>query len=299
MFERDADGRLKRIEYRGKYLRASRTGGLALRARTKAAGVNLTANTAHGVRVSTGIAKGTQAAFQNGRFILRGRYGEGPTKLNLSKSGVSVSTKTETGTINWFKPGYSSVKIGGVQMRGKKAVYIQLVVGLIQAVFYLALFLAQAAVLLLQALYWLAVRLWNEGRQLFERGKAKRLEPLEDTWMRALEERPLEEIEAAMDLAFLELAAGRALERGAATSSAEAGALVLRLLEGASLKPPRDLELLFGCLARTYAARAGDADTLEKFFALDEQAREAGSRTRLQDRLLGVYAESCGIEQGA
>ena len=295
MLECDADGRLKRIEYCGKHLRASRTGGVALRAQTKAAGVNLTANTARGVRVSTGIAKGTQAAFQNGRFILRGRYGEGPTKLNLSKRGVSVSTKTETGTINWFKPGYSSVKIGGVQMRGKKAVYIQLVVAMIQVVFYLVLFLAQAAVLLLQALYWLGVRLWNRGRQLFERGKAKRLEPLEDTWMRALEERPLEEIKAAMDLAFLELAAGRALERGSATSSAEAEALLLQLLDGATLKPPRDLEMLFGCLARTYAARVSDADTLETFFALDEQAREAGQRTRLQDRLLGVYAESVGV----
>jgi hypothetical protein len=28
LFEKDADGRLKRIEYRGRHLRASRTGGV-------------------------------------------------------------------------------------------------------------------------------------------------------------------------------------------------------------------------------------------------------------------------------
>jgi hypothetical protein len=115
------DGRLQRIEYRGKYLRVSRSGGIALRAQTKAAGINFTANSAHGLRASTRVAKGTQVAFQNGRFVLRGRYGEGPTKLNLSKSGVSVSTKTEIGTVNWFKPRYSSAKIGGIHVRGKNA----------------------------------------------------------------------------------------------------------------------------------------------------------------------------------
>ena len=91
---RDADGRLKRIEYRGKYLRESRTGGVSSRAQTKLAGLNLTANTQHGFRVSTRVAKGTNVGFQNGRFVLRGRYGKGRTKLNLSKSGVSVSSKT-------------------------------------------------------------------------------------------------------------------------------------------------------------------------------------------------------------
>jgi hypothetical protein len=67
---------------------------------------------------------------------LRGRYGKGPTKLNLSKSGVSVSAKNEFGAFGWIKPNRSSVKLGGVQIRGKNAAIIQM----IYAVFPLALF---------------------------------------------------------------------------------------------------------------------------------------------------------------
>jgi hypothetical protein len=54
------------------------------------------------------VAKGTQVAFQNGRFVLRDRLGKKPKKLNSWKSGVSVSTKTKIGTGNWFKPRYLS-----------------------------------------------------------------------------------------------------------------------------------------------------------------------------------------------
>ena len=116
----DEYGRQKRIEHRGKYLRASRTGGVSLRAQTKAAGLNVTGSTGRGIRVSTRAAKGTNVALQNGRFRLRGRYGKGPTKLNLSKSGASVSTRNALGTFNWINPNRSSAKIGGVQMREKK-----------------------------------------------------------------------------------------------------------------------------------------------------------------------------------
>src|SRR6056297_1748477 len=96
--EKDSDGRQKRIEHRGRHLRISRTGGVAVREQIKVAGLNLTANSKHGVRATTRIAKGTNAGFQNGNFRLRGRYGKGPTKLNLSKSGISASTKTAIGT---------------------------------------------------------------------------------------------------------------------------------------------------------------------------------------------------------
>ena len=136
-----SDNRLKRIEYRGKYLRASRTGEVSLRAQGKASGVNFAINSKHGTRVSTRIAKGTNVGFQKGNFFIRGRYGKGPTKLNLSKSGVSVSTKTSVGTLNWFKPRYSSAKIGGVQFRGDNALIVQSVVSLFQ-LFYLLLNLA-------------------------------------------------------------------------------------------------------------------------------------------------------------
>ena len=63
--EKDEFGKQKRIEYRGKHLRVSRTGGIALRAHVKAKGINITGNTKRGVWVSTKIAKGTQIAFQN------------------------------------------------------------------------------------------------------------------------------------------------------------------------------------------------------------------------------------------
>jgi DNA uptake protein ComE-like DNA-binding protein len=124
--KKDKDGKQRRIEHRGKNLRISRTGGVALRAQIKAARLNVTANSKHGLRVSTGLGKGTQVALQNGRFVLRGRYGRGPTRLNLSKSGMSVSTRNSIGTFNWVKPKRSSVKIAGVQLRGKKAANIQL-----------------------------------------------------------------------------------------------------------------------------------------------------------------------------
>ena len=116
--------RMKRIEYRGKHLRASRTGGLSLRAQTKASGVNLTVNSRHGLRVSKRIAKGTNIALQNGHLRIQGRYGKGPTKLNVSKSGFSISTKNELGTFNWIKPRYSSATIAGINVRGRNALMV-------------------------------------------------------------------------------------------------------------------------------------------------------------------------------
>lgn len=143
--EKDRDGRQKRIEHRGRYLRVSRTGGVAIREQLRVGGLNLTANSKHGIRVSSKVAKGTNAGFQNGNFRLRGRYGKGPTKLNLSKSGFSVSTKNAIGTLNWMKPNRSSVKLAGIQIRGKNAAAIQAV----YAVFALAAFAVQLAVVCL------------------------------------------------------------------------------------------------------------------------------------------------------
>jgi len=153
--EKDRDGRQKRIEHSGRYLRASRTGGISLRAQTRVAGVNLTANSSHGLRVSTRLAKNTQVAMQNGRFVLRGRYGTDAARFNLSKSGVTVSSKTPVGSFNWIKPGRSSFKMGGVQVRGHKAAYLQAV--------YLVLAAGVGAVLF-------AVRLLTQALQLTARG---------------------------------------------------------------------------------------------------------------------------------
>ncbi|MFO8065507.1 MAG: DNA-binding protein, partial [Spirochaetia bacterium] len=156
----DQYGRQKRIEHRGKYLRASRTGGVSLRAQTKAAGLNVTGNTKRGIRLSTRAAKGTNVAFQNGRFRLRGRYGKGPTKLNLSKSGMSVSTRNALGTFNWTKPNRSSAKIAGVQMRGKKAANLQLIYLVVMLVVNLVKLAAILLVGLAQALVVIARAVW-------------------------------------------------------------------------------------------------------------------------------------------
>tara|TARA_R110001606_G_scaffold361754_3_gene514951 strand:+ start:4381 stop:5310 length:930 start_codon:yes stop_codon:yes gene_type:complete len=123
----NTEGRLKRVEYKGKNLRVSRTGGVALRHSVKVKSINVTANTNQGLRLSKRISKGTQVGFQNGQFLLRGRYEKGPAILNLSKSGVTVSSKNKHGTYNWVKPKRSSFTFAGVNVRGKKAVQLHIV----------------------------------------------------------------------------------------------------------------------------------------------------------------------------
>ena len=282
LLKKDADGRLKRIEYRGRHLRASRTGGVALRTQTRAAGINLTANTARGTRVSTRIAKGTQAAFQNGHFVLRGRYGDGPNKVNLSKSGVSVSSKTEIGTVNWFKPRYSSAKIGGIQVRGKNAVYLHLIVGLFQLAAYFLIFLAQALVLLVQGLYWLGMQIYLGTGALLARLRERQLSPIEDRWRAKMDGWDSDHLQAALDYVFLELATGQALEpKGMNGENKDTVMQIAELLGDCLLKPPRDLELLFACLAARYADQTSPDQCLDHLLELDERAAN-----RLQERLL-------------
>ena len=137
---KDKDAKQVRIEHRGKYTRASRTGGVALRAEKKLGPVNATANTSDGIRLSSRVARGTRVALQNGRFRLIGRWNAGPFRFNLSKTGVSASVKNRAGTFNFLKPQYSSFKIAGVQLRGKKAAQIQLIYMSIMAAVFLAVF---------------------------------------------------------------------------------------------------------------------------------------------------------------
>lgn len=163
--ESDRDGRQKRIEHTGRYLRASRTGGVSLRAQTRVSGVNLTANTNHGLRVSTRLAKNTQVAFQNGRFVLRGRYGSDAAKVNLSRSGLTVSSKTPVGTVNWIRPGRSSFKLAGIQLRGHKAAWLQALYGVFALVFALVALVFQVLAVLFQ-LVMRAVGYFVARRQL-------------------------------------------------------------------------------------------------------------------------------------
>jgi len=137
---KDKDGKQVRIEHRGKYTRASRTGGVALRAEKKLGPVNATANTSDEIRLSSRVTRGTRVALQNGRFRLIGRWNAGPFGFNLSKTGVSASVKNRAGTFNFLKPQYSSFKIAGVQLRGKNAAKFQLIYMSIMAAVFLAVF---------------------------------------------------------------------------------------------------------------------------------------------------------------
>jgi hypothetical protein len=116
---------LKRAEVKvhsddSKYrLRASRTSGVNASVKL---GRNATYNTKHGFRVSKTI-KGLTLGLRRGGTILRGRWSNSNNllNLNLSKSGFSFSTSSRFGTFNWTKPNYSSFKLAGIQLRGKKA----------------------------------------------------------------------------------------------------------------------------------------------------------------------------------
>jgi len=100
-------------------------------------------------------------ALQNGRLVLRGRYGGGPTKLNLSKTGMTVSARNELGSFNWVKPNRSSAKLFGVQVRGKKAVYAHVAYLAITAV---VLCIQALAVIALKVGQWVWVGLQYTGR---------------------------------------------------------------------------------------------------------------------------------------
>ena len=147
--KKDEDGKQVRIEHRGKYTRASRTGGVAVRAEEKVGPLNLTANSSKGLRASTRVANGTRMALQNGRFQLIGRWRAGPLGFNQSKTGVSASVKNKAGTFNFLKPQYSSFKFAGVQLRGKKAAQLQVIYMLITAAVVLLAFIARAGIYLL------------------------------------------------------------------------------------------------------------------------------------------------------
>ena len=159
--KKDKDGKQVRIEHRGKHLRASRTGGVALRTEKKIGPVNLTANTAKGLRASTRVSNGMRIALQNGRTQLIGRWQNGPLNVNLSKTGLSASVKNKAGTFNFLKPQYSSVKFAGVQLRGKNAAYIQIVYLLIAATALAIIFLAKLLIFILWLLSLSALFTWD------------------------------------------------------------------------------------------------------------------------------------------
>ena len=117
----------KRIEVRGENIRISRTGGVSATKTIAGDGYGATINTKHGLRLHKRIAKGTRMGFQNGNFQLIGRFSKGPFDFNVSKSGLSSSIRNKRGSYNILKPNYSSFKLGGIQLRGKKAANLQMI----------------------------------------------------------------------------------------------------------------------------------------------------------------------------
>jgi len=318
--QRDKNGRLSRIEYRGKQLRVSRTGGVSLREQTQVAGLNLTVNSEHGTRVSTRVARGTNVGFQNGRFVLRGRYGKGATKLNVSKSGVSVSSKTSVGTFNWFKPRYSSAKIAGIQVRGKNAVLINGVVAAFQLVFLLIGAIFVALVWLFQGTYWLIRKLFGMTQMKIRQRRQRRIEAFEKRWGQAWSQRPEGVLLAGMTHLLFSVATGAAQRHlntiqnilSAVPSAGTAHSLlhsvspqaervgielVETMLMERGLKPALLIETLFGTTVEAYRKQVDETRLLATFIGLDEAIVALGDRNQLQENLLTVYAYTCGIVQ--
>lgn len=182
--KKDKDGKQVRIEHRGKYTRASRTGGVSVRAEKKVGPVNATINSSKGLRLSSRVANGTRVALQNGKFRLIGRWNAGPMGFNLSKTGVSASVKNKAGTFNFIKPQYSSFKIAGVQMRGKKAAQLQLIYMAIMGVVFVMIFAFKLIVFVAWVL-WLPIALMFDLITGFVRG----ILGLNDAEMRYTEKR--------------------------------------------------------------------------------------------------------------
>lgn len=321
----DEYGHQRRIEHRGRNLRASRTGGVALRAQARAAGVNVTANTSTGFRASSTPLKNTQVALQNGRFVLKGRYSAGPFNLNLSKSGVSVATRNELGSFNWLQPRRSSAKWAGIQVRGQKAAYIQAVymllvaaTTLLQLLLRLVLWLGQALLALLGLLYRLVLATPYALRVLRRRLRNRRLEgritDVEALFTAAPGEWTRADLLAGLLLILAGWGRGRkavsAAEALLPTLEAMAADAVIR--EAAPVLSPvaRRLEVArneagdeaddiphtcAALLGRQMVSRLSPETTAEAILQADEFALEQGPRTRLQQALLEILTDFAGI----
>lgn len=302
--EKDKDGRQKRIEHTGRYLRVSRTGGVALRAHVKAGGINITGNTRHGLRLSTRLAKNTQIAMQNGRFILRGRYGSDAARINLSKTGVTVSTKTPIGAINWVKPGRSSVKIAGVQMRGQKAAVMQLI-------YLVWMAIASSLRMIFGGLNAVVQMLHSKERLGLALDEVKPVgEALIQQLNVDLTQEPARDLFAG--LVFIVTALGRgqtqfqpnelgmpkpqtAVEHALLDDMTVAGTQIVGWLN-ARVDDPLAILGVMQQLAVALAARADTGFKSEALLSLDDACLASGPRTVLQDEMIDLLAEIFAVD---
>lgn len=321
---KDKHGKQRRIEHRGKYLRASRTGGIALRAQAQALGANLTANTQHGFRVSTTPLKYTQVALQNGRFVLRGRYGSGPFRFNLSKTGLSVSARNRLGSFNLLKPQRSSAKILGIQLRGKNAAGLQIAYMAIAAAISAIGLLIQLLATFIQLLgaassivYRLALATPYAFRILLRKIRNKRVAKqtsrLEkqigvqvDGWNKeqlsaatllilAVWGRGQDARKASPELDCLVAEHGQdSLMEGSHDTLPDVAETLENFRETRPSKP--DLSLpIFALIARRLPNKLTDNELAEVVLQADEIALKEVIRTVLQERMLEVLADFAGL----
>jgi DNA uptake protein ComE-like DNA-binding protein len=316
IFQKGSDGKQKRIEHRGKYARLSRTGGVSLRKQAKVAGVSVTANTMQGVRVSKRIAKNTRVAVQNGRFVLQGHYDSGPARLHISKTGATVSSRNALGAFNWVKPNRSSVKIAGIQLRGKNAAGIQVVYMLFSAVFYSIKFLGLA---LIQA-FALTIAIPSGFNALKQRVNdaqfARRLIKARVLLQPSIRNWQSTELLAAVLLILAGWGRGMRAEDAAhhiaqylqqqpdnllllqstlpvLHSSAQQ---LERLRAGYEDKAAGDPRVMMALLTQQLAGILSPEDTAEALLSVEELALALGARTVFQDELVQVFAEFAGLQ---
>lgn len=292
-----------RIEHRGRNLRLSRTGGVALRQEVRAGRIGLTANTSHGLRISTALGPGTQVAMQGGRFVLRGAYGSGPMRLNLSKSGLSASLASGVGRLNLTHPGRSSAKLFGMQVRGQNAVWMN-VAAMLAAFAVLVVKLVVLAVIALgRALVWLVGIMAAGVRQLAARWRLHQQERVFQALMDTVDAR-------ADQLSHSDWAAAMPQTEGDAVALLEY-LLDLNRREGddrpVGAAPgficSRDVAALEMLDQLALARRAADVALIgkpeevvvEQLLLLDDRCVEGGGRSVAQEKMLAVVAEAGGI----
>ena len=316
---KDRRGRQTRIGHHGRNLRISRTGGVSLRHAVRTGRVGLAANSQHGLRLSSALGRGTQVATRNGRFILRGRYGKGPVKLNLSKSGVSASLASDLGRLNLTHPGRSSAKLFGVQVRGRKAASINAVALAVAAIMAIIQMAAVLMVLAAKTMLWLLAALLEGVQHSIARWQEMQAN-------RAFQTRYTELLEftAALDRGHLPDDASRLRllghtavtsgtlqgerlrvhlqEIGSALRSKRRAAALPSLAEPMSLgsestgnMDPDRLQAWCLLAAQLLFDQAPEDFILERFLALDDLCLAIGDKTEAQEELLGLIAEAGGL----
>jgi hypothetical protein len=125
----------------------------------------VTLNNKYGLRVSKSF-KGLTLGVQGGESVVRGRWSskKGGLNANLSKSGLSLSSKHKFGTLNWTKPQYSSFRFVGLQFRGKKAAQWGLLFWMLSIMFKLVFsvikFAYHTMIVIGRVLIWLSKNIW-------------------------------------------------------------------------------------------------------------------------------------------